>query len=387
MKRILMISFGDLYNFSGYANRVYNECKEITKLKEKIQLDIIIIDKESRKNKDSNAIKRFQDLNANNLFFYSYSLNDSLSLLKLVTSVKRDIQASEYDYIHCQSFLAGFLALLSFKSHIKGKLIYDMHGVIREEIKLRTKGYKLHIFKYLTKIIEKRIILNSYKVVSVTNKMESYLEKNYNYKKDKLSIIPCLYDSELFYSSSKIRDAARNELGISKKFTIIYSGSFNNWSKPEFILNEYLSIKNAASKATFLLILTRQKDEINNLLKNNLEENEYLVITVDNNEVNKYLNAADLSLLIREDNPINNYAFPTKFSEYLGAGLPVIASKNIGHIDQIKSEIGLPFEGDLKEWIYNYQNNEVRERIKYHNFAKDNLSWNKGKEMLMSLYK
>ena len=37
-------------------------------------------------------------------------------------------------------------------------------------------------------------------------------------------------------------------------------------------------------------------------------------------EVNRYLNAADIGILIREDIVMNNVASPTKFAEYLMAG-------------------------------------------------------------------
>ena len=42
------------------------------------------------------------------------------------------------------------------------------------------------------------------------------------------------------------------------------------------------------------------------------------------------LSAADFGLLLRENNIVNNVASPTKFAEYLMAGLPVIISNGIG---------------------------------------------------------
>jgi glycosyltransferase involved in cell wall biosynthesis len=46
-------------------------------------------------------------------------------------------------------------------------------------------------------------------------------------------------------------------------------------------------------------------------------------------EVNRFLNASDIALLLREDIPMNNVASPTKFAEYLMSGLPTIISKGV----------------------------------------------------------
>ena len=44
---------------------------------------------------------------------------------------------------------------------------------------------------------------------------------------------------------------------------------------------------------------------------------------VDHAQVNRYLNAADFGMLLRNTSPVNRVAFPTKFAEYSMAGLQV----------------------------------------------------------------
>ncbi|MCX6250389.1 MAG: hypothetical protein NTX61_06520 [Bacteroidetes bacterium] len=43
-------------------------------------------------------------------------------------------------------------------------------------------------------------------------------------------------------------------------------------------------------------------------------------------ELNDYLNTCDIAIMLRDSVKINFYAFPTKFAEYLAAGLPVIGT-------------------------------------------------------------
>lgn len=47
-------------------------------------------------------------------------------------------------------------------------------------------------------------------------------------------------------------------------------------------------------------------------------------------EVQKVLAACDYGILFRENSVTNQVASPTKFAEYLSAGLPVIISENLG---------------------------------------------------------
>ena len=47
-------------------------------------------------------------------------------------------------------------------------------------------------------------------------------------------------------------------------------------------------------------------------------------------EVTNFLLACDWGILIREQSVTNKVASPTKFAEYLSAGLPVIISENLG---------------------------------------------------------
>ena len=51
-------------------------------------------------------------------------------------------------------------------------------------------------------------------------------------------------------------------------------------------------------------------------------------------DINDYLNAADFGLLLREDTPTNNVASPTKFAEYLMAGLPTLISQGVGDLSE-----------------------------------------------------
>ena len=57
-------------------------------------------------------------------------------------------------------------------------------------------------------------------------------------------------------------------------------------------------------------------------------------------EVNSYLNAADAGFLLREQNPLNEVASPTKFAEYCLTGLPVIMQNTVKDAFEMARSLG-----------------------------------------------
>ena len=54
--------------------------------------------------------------------------------------------------------------------------------------------------------------------------------------------------------------------------------------------------------------------------------------------MHRHLAAADISVLLRENNLVNKVASPIKFAEYLAAGLPVILTDCIGDSGSLARE-------------------------------------------------
>ena len=64
------------------------------------------------------------------------------------------------------------------------------------------------------------------------------------------------------------------------------------------------------------------------------------VIEAAYHEVNSYLNAADAGFLLREKNPLNEGASPTKFAEYCLTGLPVIMQNTVKDAFEMARSLG-----------------------------------------------
>lgn len=137
------------------------------------------------------------------------------------------------------------------------------------------------------------------------------------------AVIPCVASQKDMYFDRGLRQKTRAALSLSEDVTVfVYSGSLVAYQCFPQTVDLFRSI-HAARPKTHLLVMTPQKAEADTILSR-LPDGSYTSLSARYQEVNAYLNAADLAFMLREDTPVNQVASPTKFAEYCLAGLPVI---------------------------------------------------------------
>ncbi len=153
------------------------------------------------------------------------------------------------------------------------------------------------------------------------------------------AIIPCVASQKDMYVDTGLRQATRAKLSLSNDVTVfVYSGSLVAYQCFPQTVELFRSIHAARSK-THLLVMTPQKAEADAVLSR-LPDGSYTSLSARYQEVNAYLNAADLAFMLREDTPVNQVASPTKFAEYCLAGLPVIMTDAVRDSARTADKIG-----------------------------------------------
>lgn len=232
------------------------------------------------------------------------------------------------------------MALSFVKILPKVRIIYDSRGASLEELHYNIGNKKISLLKRIRHLFsvkyEKKILDIADKVFCVSEKLKSYhLSKNKILQKDKFLIIPGAADPTLFLYNKTLRNNIREKLKINDKIVLVYSGRLAmKWEIPEKIFQLYKCLEDKITNVT-LLLLTPDIDIAKSLKKlNNFSNDQIIIHKSKYKNVCDYLNAADFALLLRDDVPMNNVASPTKFSEYMLCGLPVIISNGIGDFSQ-----------------------------------------------------
>lgn len=291
-------------------------------------------------------------------------------------SLKRIINDNldKVNVLHCHGEAGSYLGLLARKELRKDiPLISDLRGLVSQESLLcgregnLIKRFLFNLRAHEFKKMEEYVVKESDLIFCVSRKFKEYLEEIYKVSPDRVAVVPGLVDSKTFFFNPEVRARKREELGIERRIVFVYSGSIIKWQLPEVTVEFFKKIKEIIPEA-FLLFLT---NDISGARKyfNGIDKEDYLLISVPNREVPAYLNAADISILLREKNLVNRVASPIKFGEYLCCGLPVIMTPGIGDTEEIIEKHGIgkllnPNDLEIeKNELIQLINNVEREKI------------------------
>ncbi len=269
--------------------------------------------------------------------------------------------------IWCRGVFAGNLALNLKKRMGVKKIVFDGRG-----------AYKAEYNEYLSKIVEGKneiaelennVIHHSDCRIAVSEKLVEYWRNEYDYKMDSHVVIPCTLnnDVEFFFPSKEVIIEIRKELGFDDKdIVFVYSGSSADWQSL-VIVDDFIFMQMQMNATIKFMLLANTKLEH---LKTYKQFPERIIQKwVKAHEVGDYLSAADYGIVIRENSITNQVASPTKFAEYLNAGLSVLISENIGDFSSFTKQnncghIISDFSSD-----YNFTKLPYSEKVKNFNLA------------------
>ncbi len=265
----------------------------------------------------------FQRLIVNDIYLtinlLKYYLSNIFKYKKIIFQTRMPSIGLTFAFL---SWLPRLKFVFEARAAVNEERIYIDHGT-KESIKTKIKNY-------FSEISEKLVITKSDKVICVSNALKKYYLKKYGLSEEKFVVFPGAADANLFYNDEILRNQTRKELDLnSDDILVVYSGRLDmKWEIPDKIISFFKNLRTKDTRFRLLLV-TPDVDLANKLINKQKLDDKIFVKKVELNDVNKYLNAADVGLLLREDIPMNNVASPTKFAEYLMVGLPVIISQGV----------------------------------------------------------
>lgn len=231
--------------------------------------------------------------------------------------------------IIARNVIAANMALKIRNSTSVKNVCFDGRGAIAAE----WREYEVNVVDQWKKEIdhlEQRAVIESDYRIAVTEKLIDYWHKQYSYASGKHVVIPCTLNSS--FSPKTPTDIekkqARENIGLqSQDIVLAYSGSTAGWQSFSILYNYLAPFLNQKSDNK-VLFLSKPDANIQQLEKE--FPGQIMQKWVNHQEVPIVLSACDMGILIREDSVTNRVASPTKFAEYLSAGLQVIITNNIG---------------------------------------------------------
>lgn len=241
--------------------------------------------------------------------------------------------------------LQGAAVLLPLKKIFRNmRVICDVRGLEADEYDFEARqGNKkrpLNFFQSLWKRHLEKVtayaIQKSDRVFFVSQSMIEYMAKKFpGAKKMNWRYIPCAVETGKFDAALKEREVLRRKLGVSGRVVVTYAGGNRLWQGIDQVAFLFARIKELAPNAVFLGI-TKEYDVLKSVFTaQGLSSSDCIIEQVPYDEIPNYMVCADLGILIRANIPLNNYACPTKFAEYLASGLHVVTTEAIFDIVRI----------------------------------------------------
>ena len=275
---------------------------------------------------------------------FPYVFNSFLSLyaVPLLFFFKRR-QTPQSFIFHCRGALSARIAIavkrLCRWIHVE-KIIYDCRGdgVAETELYWKKPRWIKTIRLNQLKKLETFVLSQVDHVIAVSEALKDHLRRTYSVACE-VTVVPSAVDLGGWTFNTSERQKRRQSFGIDDRLVVVYSGSFLPWQVPDKMLEVFSCFRQYEPRSIFLVLTKDVEIAISHLNRSGLDREFFKVINVDYDKLPHSLCCADVGLLIRETNGVNRVASPTKFSEYVGCGVPVLLTRSIGDTESYVKQI------------------------------------------------
>jgi hypothetical protein len=231
----------------------------------------------------------------------------------------------------CRNVFCAKTALLVKKTGLLKTVILDARSSLSAEI----HEYNAFPSAYLHRTIlavEENVVSKVDYMMSVSNQLVNHFSKTIAFNNSNVSVIPCTLDTKFFTNAFQVSKSRIEQLRKENSLEIddvifVYAGSTAPWQSFDLMkifLDPYLK-RSEKYKVLFLSKINTELQSFKDKFPNQVK-----VIHVTHDKVVDYLSLADFGLLLRNQSVTNLVASPTKFGEYLFAGLQVLISEGLG---------------------------------------------------------
>jgi glycosyltransferase involved in cell wall biosynthesis len=247
------------------------------------------------------------------------------------------VQRNKIEMVHARGHIPATIAL-ALKRRFGIRMIFDLRGLMAEEY-VDAEHWRHGSLPYrITKSAERQILGATDAVVTLTQRIWPIIREwdGLRGRTPHHEVIPCCVDLGRFRFSNEDRSRRREELGLTDQFTVVYSGSLDGWYLTEKMADFFANFAQRNPNAHLLWLTTGSHDRVRELMKaRNVGTERYSVRSAAAADVPSYLSAADAGLAFIMRCTSKMASSPTKNSEYLACGLPLIINAGIGDSDAL----------------------------------------------------
>jgi len=258
----------------------------------------------------------------------------------------RLVRRHRLDAIHARNHMPVAMATIAARLS-PCRTIFDLRGLMADEYVDAGNWRRGGVPYRLTRWVQRAGLRRADGVVTLTEAVRPHLSAT-GAGPDATFVIPCCADVERIAERSPERAAARAELEIGDRPTMVYVGKFTGWYM-EREMADFLAVARQAQPDLLFLIVTQADPEpmLRELGRCGIGPGDYRVTRAQPEDIGRCLAAADVGLSFVRPCFSKISSSPTKIGEYLAAGLPVVSTAGIGDVDALLrgNRVGALVEG------------------------------------------
>lgn len=339
----LVVAYIPPGSLNGYRVRVEEEIAALAQAGCRVHLACLI--PESLANAERELHEHRQQLEAlgcqcqfiavSNFFGETLHSSDAANVLESLEGMVDRLPAP---VVHCEALYCARVGYMLKAARSEIFLSIDWHGVVPEEELMN--GGRASRAKAL-EAIEARVLEQADLHIFVSHAMRRHYGRKYGKKELPHAVIPCCVSSRAFKKVSLPVETTLPEGTL----VAAYAGSLAAWQCGEEMVRLLAQLQTREAQL-HLLLLVPQIDHPKLMQwagQHGVDLNRMILKEVEHEEVPCWLSLADAAFLLRKEDPVNRVASPTKFGEYLAAGVPVVLTKGVGDYSELMatSELAL----------------------------------------------
>jgi glycosyltransferase involved in cell wall biosynthesis len=394
MRSVLYISYDGLTDSLGQS-QILAYLKRLSSLDNKIV--IISYEKESLYRKEGSKIREVVDANGLTWIPLKYTKRPAVvstifDIIKGFRTCKKLNRKHRFEIVHCRGYIAAVIGK-KLKKNFGVKFIFDMRGWWPDE-KLESgfwdkKRYK-PVYNYFKKL-EREFFQNCDYAVSLTYKGKEEIIKQNLAPEINIGVIPTCVDFEIFKApSGNFKAEMRRQLNIyDEEKVFLYSGSVGGNYDPCMLIDAFLAFQDLYP-TSYLLILS--KDSLTPAIQKQFADAAIKRMSIYNapfSKVTDYLRSADVGFIYYKMSFSTIGRSPTKLGEYWASGIPAIALKGIGDVDNIigsYADSGISLSDDKGMWKEEMKALEFTDSGKLRKYSTDYFAIDKGVDFYDRIY-
>jgi hypothetical protein len=343
MQKIVFLLYDGVRN-SVFQSQVLKPLLDDLEKNINMQISIVSFEKSIPSPNDiENLFGKHDRLNF--IFFTRQSFYGRYSLIAAIYKIKNILKSNQVNQIIARGPLAGYITLKALsKLNFNTPVLIQARGLCAQEYRYAHKSDRNILKQIINKFIIKSFnnienyVYNSWtaktfnlKIEAVSPALKDYLIHVFHAEPSKIVIatkdIPKSIDK---CQAVAWKSRTRDELGIPEDAIVYcYSGSFKPWQCASQTIESF-SFQYFKNSKSFMLILTQDKDVFKaELNKFKIPSGNYKIVSVNPDDILRYLCAADFGMLLREQDVINWVSRPTKMLEYQACGLKIVHNNTI----------------------------------------------------------